>query len=157
MAKQRRPAIIEKTGWIRRRLSAGNLAFGLILLAGCQSETERLLVGRWDMSNVGHVVQRLGDEFNTDKSADGEDPRMTVQFAWRGQLQTITMLGKIQSTKTGKWRIVRYDPAKNILQIECDLQGQTTTHDIEFETDDTIRWIPPNLAGTNRKLKFQRR
>jgi hypothetical protein len=42
------------------------------------------------------------------------------------------------------------------MKIRCDLAMQSTEHEIEFENPDTIRWIPPNLAGTRQKIRFIR-
>ncbi len=81
---------------------------------------------------------------------------MSVQFEKSGVLRTETKIASIASTKQGTWKLIGYDSVTAIMQVECTLATQTTVHEIEFEDADTIRWIPPNLAGTTQNLKFVR-
>ncbi len=123
------------------------------LLAGCTSSDSAKIVGQWKIAEAA----KLSEKIVNDEDADSSESTMTVQFDRSGKLRTNTSMGNIKSTKHGSWRFRGYDELNGQqMQIECTLGMQTTEHDIEFQDDDTIVWIPPNLAGTSQKVRFIR-
>lgn len=122
------------------------------LLAGCAPPDSAKIVGQWEIAEATKLSKKIVNDDDTDSG----DSRMTVQFDRSGKLRTNTAMGNIKSTKQGTWRSLGYDEPTGRMQIECTLGMQTTEHDIEFRDDDTIVWIPPNLAGTSQKVRFIR-
>ena len=122
-----------------------------LMLAGCSDPRRQMIVGTWVMDEVELVADQIGNE------TSAESPNMLVQFESSGKLLTETTMGSINSQKVGTWKLIEYDAAKKTLVIECDLQQQKTDHEIVFEGESTIRWIPPNMAGTTDEMTFRRR
>lgn len=121
-----------------------------VLLAGCTNRTDKRLVGTWQIADAESISQRVGADEHSDP------PNMTIDFASSGLLTTSTKMGSIDSSKQGTWKITDSEESKNLLTIQCVLQTQTTEHEIQFLSDDLIEWIPPNMAGTTRKIRFER-
>ena len=126
----------------------------VFLLAGCHSSESAKILGQWKIAEAAKLSEKIVNDDDAD--VDSSDSTMTVQFDRSGKLRTNTSMGNIKSTKQGTWRFLGYDELKGQMQIECTLGMQTTEHDIEFQDDDTIVWIPPKLAGTSQKVRFIR-
>ena len=124
----------------------------VVLLAGCSPTETDKIAGKWVIQDVGAISKKVGGE---DEPSAGE-AKMSVRFERSGRLTTTTAIGEIDSTKNGSWKVLIYDPEQSAITVECMLQGQTTEHEIEFKDDQTIMWVPPNMAGTTKKLRFVR-
>jgi len=85
----------------------------------------------------------------------GETPRMALHFKSNGELETVTRLGKIDSLKTGSWKLLHQDSGDKTT-IECSIGGLTSQHEIRWVDDSTIRLAPPNMSGQKMILKFVR-
>ena len=136
--------------WLRFNVGSMVVLF-LIMLAGCSSGDAGKIMGTWEISNADSISERVGPEGDLQSESE-----MIVQFVRGGQLITRTKIGSIDSEKTGTWTFQSYDPSTSQMKIECSLQGQTTQHEIEFVNEDSIKWIPPNMAGTTKRLVFVR-
>ena len=119
------------------------------MLAGCGSTEHNAMVGTWRISRPDALGQRVN------AGAESES-RMVLVFYWNGQLETETRMGAVASKKQGTWQVVGGDPSKQETVISCQLQGQTTEHTVTFIDDDTIRLVPPNMAGVPQALTFVR-
>lgn len=132
------------------------------LLAGCNSsnsESNRI-VGDWQIVEVEEVADRVGEASGgeQDEAQPAPNPsNMVVQFQSSGRLATETAIGNINSVKNGTWKFLSYSEASNTMQIECNLAGQITEHEIEFMSADLILWVPPNMAGTSNRMQFRRK
>jgi len=97
-----------------------------------------------------------------DSNENGESPATSgnhsieLRFLKNGNLETATSLPSIQTQKAGRWRMLSYDESNRIAMIECDLMQQRTEHKVEFLDSNTIRLIPPNLAGLKISMEFKR-
>jgi len=86
----------------------------------------------------------------------GGPPRMSLHFQSTGVLETVTQLGKIDSVKTGSWKLLQEDSG-DMTTIECSIEGLTSTHEVRWVDDSTIRLAPPNMSGQKMILKFVRK
>ena len=122
------------------------------LLAGCNNSPQSKIIGQWQLDQANRVSNKIAPPGQD----DSDPPKMSVVFERSGRLKTVTQMGNIDSTKEGRWKWIAWDESKQVMQLECQLGLQTTQHAIEFEDDDSIRWIPPNMAGTTQKIRFVR-
>lgn len=126
----------------------------LLLLAGCSSDTNNSpLVGRWQIAELDDIADRVVADAD---ELDNANSKMTIEFESSGKLITVTSIGSINSSKVGTWKLLRYHSERGVMEIECVLQSQRTQHEIEMTSDDKIRWVPPNLAGTDNRVLFER-
>ena len=153
-----------KSSW---RLFAGGwrtILIGMALISligsGC-SKTERVsqvLVGNWELTDSTKIAEKINQ--NTPTKNDDTDSestsRMNLIFRSNGTLETNTLMGQIKRTKNGVWKLNSSGQDGKLLSVECQLNQQTTVHEIEFLDSETIRLIPPNLAGLTTKLTFRR-
>ncbi len=121
----------------------------LVAVGGCGDPNRKLLVGLWQIKNQDKVERRITDDFQ-------DDSRLTIEFRGGGKLLTVTRMGNIDTEKAGTWKMLSFDDENSKMQIECKLFDQTTEHEVEFLDEKTIKMIPPNMAGTTMKLKFER-
>jgi len=148
-------------------------AMAVLVLSGCVNENRQKIVGSWTMIKADRLAQRVnvtpesqesnqsaGSESNSDipKPDDAELPMMTLDFRSSGQLVTTTKLGKINSEKTGRWRMIKFDPPST-MNIECYLDEQSDQSrklEVTWIDDETIRMTPPNMSGQKMKLNFKK-
>ena len=135
------------------RLSASVIA--CISLVGCGDVNRNKIVGTWGIEQADKVLKRI------DSQSESEDdssvlPSMVIKFFRNGGLETVTKMGDVDRTKQGSWKFVSFDESTNTIQVSCDLMNQVTEHQIELVDSETIKLIPPNMAGTPMKLKFKR-
>lgn len=147
------------------------VAMSILLLSGCVDENRQKIVGSWTMIKADKLSQRVNvaptpesSETKSDNPASGaaatatELPAMTLDFRNSGQLVTTTKLGKIDSAKTGRWRMVKFDPP-SAMTIECFLDQQSRQSrqlEVTWVDDQTIRLTPPNMSGQRMKLNFRK-
>jgi len=81
---------------------------------------------------------------------------MTLDFRGGGRFYTQTSMGNIESEKQGTWRVIDFDEASSVLKINCQIDVESTEHEVEFLSEDLIQLAPPNMAGLTLKLKFRR-
>ncbi len=132
-----------------------------ILIAGCSDPQAKRLHGEWGIASANHLSKRLGqsaeENSETESPEERETPRMRLYFQSSGKLRTITEIGKVAPIpKEGRWRLLSFDESSQRMQIECTLGQQTTEHEVRFVDPDTIELVPPNMAGTEVKVKFER-
>ena len=114
-----------------------------------------IIVGSWEIENA----QSISKSVSGDSESDNEKPapaKMSIEFSSGGKLTTRTQMGSIDSEKVGRWDFQSYDAEMGVMKVKCNLDGQATEHEIEFVDADTIRWVPPNMAGTTRQIRFVR-
>jgi len=130
----------------------------LATIVGCSDPAAAPLIGRWNVSDPGRVAKRVNpdDPEIPPDFADETGSRMTIEFRAMGGLHTMTRMGNVRQEKTGSWRVVGHDVDASRLRIECQLGGQTTRCDVALLDDGRIRLEPPNMAGTNLKMTFER-
>lgn len=156
---------ISKNTPMQRIVRASVLMLALLAVTtGCGDPDRARVVGRWEISSDDKVLDRIDNATPLeDGSVDIEDsvaplpPRMVVQFAHFGALETKTRISNSISEKNGTWSFVSFDPTKKTAVVQCELMGQKTEHELVFDGDNTVRMVPPNMAGTTRKLKFVRK
>ena len=114
-------------------------------------------------------ADKLAQRVNVAQEAEGSDlksgepvtanlPAMTLDFRSNGQLVTTTKLGKIDSEKTGHWRMIKFNPPAT-MTVECYLDEQSDQSrqlEVELIDDQTIRMTPPNMSGQRMKLNFRK-
>ena len=109
--------------------------------------------------NVAPEAEGSDLEFGeSDKQVTANLPAMTLNFRSNGQLVTTTKLGKIDSQKTGHWRMIKFDPPAT-MTVECFLDEQSDESrqlKVELIDDQTIRMTPPNMSGQRMKLNFKK-
>lgn len=98
------------------------------------------------------------DDFEVASLDQQKESAMRIEFRRNGRLQTLTRMGRINpNPKQGTWKLIAGgNVSDGNITIECTLLGQTTQHEIRFIDEDTIEMVPPNMAGTHQKLRFQR-
>jgi hypothetical protein len=128
------------------------------LFAGCGNENDakaRPLIGIWVLEDSGDVARRTTSD---DSPTEGQsEPRMQLEFTASGRLETRTNINAIDSRKTGTWQFIAYNDTAKVMDIECDLEGQKTSCEVEFVSEDKIKLNPPNMSGLNLKLTFKRK
>jgi hypothetical protein len=135
------------------------LAFALFA-SGCGGAGSPL-IGTWS-SEISADHQLASEASPLDaRSADPSDRASTgysirLQFYRNGRLDTVTQLPNIQTQKSGRWRWIAFDPATRMATIECELMQQRTQHQVEFVDPQTIRLVPPNMAGLKLQLEFKK-
>ena len=82
--------------------------------------------------------------------------RMTITFKRNGVLNTRTRMGEVDQEKTGTWKMISFDKPSRLMTISCEINSQTSEHEIAFVDENTIRLVPPNMAGLKMKLKFSK-
>ena len=154
------------------------LLLSCLLASGCGDPKRSKLVGTWGIHNAENVLNRLNNGSNeatngTDErmSFENDDtnasepevnespmtPKMQIQFLGNGKLTTITHMGRVTpDPKQGIWEMISFDQSSNTMKVKCQLGLQQSEHEIEFLDDDTIKLLPPNLAGLKLKLEFRR-
>ncbi len=125
-----------------------------ILLSGCQQAVNSKLVGNWEMDKAEMLATKVAPGADG-SSQDSEPPRMALHFKSNGVVETVTQLGKIDSVKTGSWKLLQEDSIDKTT-IECSIGGLTSQHEIRWVDDSTIRLTPPNMSGQKMILKFVR-
>jgi hypothetical protein len=130
---------------------------------GCNPIPSKLS-GDWGITAADKLLRKLGesDASNLDlkqpDESDGQtEPKMVLKFGSSGSLQTITKMGRFDPPpKNGNWKMLAWDETKQLMSIQCTLDGQTTEHDVHFIKTDLIELIPPNMAGTGKRIQFRR-
>jgi len=136
-----------------------------LVLSGCVNENRQKIVGSWTMIKADRLAQRVNvapesqdSEPQPDESSAAALPAMTLDFRSNGQLVTTTKLGKIDSKKTGRWAMIRFDPP-SAMTVECFLDEQSDQSrqlEVTWIDEQTIRMTPPNMSGQKMKLNFKK-
>ena len=107
------------------------------------------------MSRINSADSENGDRGEESQFEPGP-PKMTLQFLRSGRLETSTRMGNVVQAKQGTWKLVSFDEASNVMNLLCDIQDQESEYEVEFLDRETIKLVPPNMAGTKMKIKFKR-
>ena len=132
-------------------------AFACTLL-GCGDSNRNQLVGKWGIAAPESVMKRIdqdqaGNELPTETEIA---ERMTITFKRNGVLNTRTRMGEIDQEKTGTWEMISFDEPSGLMTISCEINLQTSEHEIAFVDENNIELVPPNMAGLKMKLKFSK-
>ena len=123
----------------------------LLALAGCTGDPDRArIVGDWEIATTDHLMGQVNAQ------PDDQPPRMLIHFYNSGYLATETNMGNISTQKQGNWKLLSYDAQTKTAKIQCKLVDDTTNFDVIVLDDNTLRLVPPNMAGLKTKLKFVR-
>lgn len=132
----------------------------VLLLSGCQNSDRGRLVGVWEMAKPDKLAKRVSSTDNAPQTDEVIDalPMMSLHFKNSGVLETTTKLGKIDSRKTGTWKVVARaaEAPEKITEIQCSIDEIVSQHDVRWIDDSTIRIAPPNMSGQKMILKFTR-
>jgi hypothetical protein len=140
-------------------ISLGLLTVFCLQLAGCGDPNRSRLIGTWNIAQPERIAGRLDrtDEDSQKKDESELPPKMQIQFLRNGGLATITQMGSMTPRpKQGTWQMLEFDEASQTMRIKCQIGLQESEHEIEFLGQDSIKLVPPNLAGLSLKLKFER-
>ena len=135
----------------------------LLALVGCSGDPDRArIVGDWEIATADHLMSQVNAESTdltnaTDNPTEDLAPRMLIQFYNSGYLATETNMGTVSTQKQGNWKFLSYDAETGVAKIQCKLVDDTTDFDVLVEDENTLRLVPPNMAGLKKKLKFVRR
>ncbi len=140
------------------------LIAGLIacMLTGCGDPIRAKIVGTWTIEQADNVMSRISrpDSEAVDSpignGRDSPPPKMLISFLKSGRLETSTHMGEVNQEKQGQWKLISFNETTNAMRLLCDIQDQETEHEIEFLDPDTIKLVPPNMAGTTMKIRFKR-
>ena len=135
----------------KRKNCLGFAVICLLLVSGCNDPVRSKIAGTWEVQKADRLGQRIN------QNQDGAESRMRIIFESGGGLTTQTSMGEIQREKTGSWKLVSFDDQTNIMELVCDLGSGEVPTSVAYLDDDTIKLIPPNMAGTKTKLKFARK
>ena len=140
----------------------------LLALNGCSGDPDRnRIVGDWEIATADRLMGQVnaaplnsssGDSSavpNND-SSETNKPRMLIRFYYSGALSTETNMGYVSTKKQGSWKFLSFDPDTRTAKIQCKLVDDTTDFDVIVEDEDTLRLVPPNMAGLKKKMKFVR-
>lgn len=131
-----------------------SLLFAVGLLSGCGGELDSRLTGKWKLAQPELLAGKVGQDLATEAAElSAETPPMVIEFGAHGSLRTATRMGGIQSDKTGTWEVKSVGPP---LVIAFVLAGTAAETEIEWNGEDQIKMVPPNMAGLTMKLVFQR-
>ena len=123
----------------------------LLALAGCTGDPDQArIVGDWEIATADHLMGQVNAQ------PDDQPPRMLIHFYNSGYLATETNMGNISTQKQGNWKLLSYDAQTKTAKIQCKLVDDTTNFDVVVLDDNTLRLVPPNMAGLKTKLKFVR-
>ena len=123
----------------------------LLALAGCTGDPNRArIVGDWEIATADHLMGQVNAQ------PDDQPPRMLIHFYNSGYLATETNMGNISTQKQGNWKLLSYDAQTKTAKFQCKLVDDTTNFDVVVLDDNTLRLVPPNMAGLKTKLKFVR-
>ena len=127
-------------------------------LSGCGDSNRNQLVGKWRIEAPEAVMQRIDqDDLSNGLSPETEiAERMTITFKRNGVLNTRTRMGEIDQEKTGTWKMISFDEPSRTMTISCEINLQTSEHEIAFVDENTIKLVPPNMAGLKMKSKFSK-
>ncbi|MEM7782727.1 MAG: hypothetical protein AAF623_05180 [Planctomycetota bacterium] len=136
-------------------------------LTGCNQPGMTKLAGQWEIEKPNRIQRRVGQEEvelapETPMGAmeyqdEPVQPRMSLILRANGTFQTVTQMGAINQSKKGSWRIMDYTEGSKTIRVSFETNIQTSEHEIEFVDEDTIRLVPPNMAGLQLKLRFKRK
>ncbi len=137
------------------------LAFGrpmlfllsIVCCTGCMDRNQAKFIGTWEIETADKVFNRIDMPSPDDMDAGSA---MTIRFQGK-RLTTITRMGDELREKQGTWQLLEFDEENQTATIQCTLGLQTTEHDVEFVDEQTIRLVPPNLAGLTLKVNFKRK
>ena len=104
---------------------------------------------------LGDAV-RAGDRLSRRVGGPAASGTMWLDFQANGWLETETDFPMARGRKKFRWRWLSFDEATGTARIECQREGETTTHDVVFMDDETIRLVPPNIAVLEIELVFRR-
>lgn len=127
------------------------LTLAAVCATGCGNPDRNQLVGKWTLDNSKRVEKRISAPEESSPAS-----RMSLEFRSGGKLITITKMGDIDREKRGTWKFLTYREEEKVAEIECVLGMQTTKHDVQILPDNRIKLAPPNMAGVDLKLTFQR-
>jgi hypothetical protein len=141
----------------RRSLKAFVLVAISLLLVGCGDPDRGRISGSWKVATAEKLMNQV-NAVDDLPAADTENlpPRMQVHFNYSGSLMTETNLGSVATKKYGSWKFLNYDAASKTARIECFMLDETTEFDVLVDDENTIRLVPPNMAGLKQKMKFVR-
>ena len=140
----------------------------LLALGGCSGDPDRnQIVGDWEIATAARLMGQVnptspnsgvadGLDESTNNSVEAQKPRMLIRFYYSGALTTETNMGNVSTKKQGSWKFLSYDPQSRIAKIQCKLVDDTTDFDVIVEDENTLRLVPPNMAGLKKKMKFVR-
>ena len=143
-------------------------------IVGCgPSGVEKRVIGTWTLAPGDNLAERmLGSENATENQPSSNAPiddevdsagepeagrvGIAVHFLRDGQLATETSVMGEVTTKRGTWEIVSQEGDR--VEIEFVL-GSDEPQQISmlFESDDTVRMVPPNLAVLKRDYLFHKK
>ena len=107
------------------------------------------------MGRLNHTGTEKG-ELSGEPAAEPETPKMTLSFFGNGRLETSTKMGNVIQEKQGTWKFVSFDDSTEVMNLTCVIRGQESKHQVEFIDPETIKLVPPNMAGTTLKINFKR-
>lgn len=132
------------------------------MLSGCGDPNRSRIIGSWEIEQANTVLKRISGPGSEAAESDHEGglesspAKMTIRFLRNGQLETATNLGAVGREKSGTWKLISFDEATRMMTLLCEIQDQETEHKVEFLDRETIKLVPPNMAGTTMKIRFKR-
>ena len=136
----------------------------LLALVGCGGDPDRSrIVGDWEIATADRLMGQVNAEtlapntVGSDSELEAaQKPRMLIRFYYSGALATETNMGNVSTEKYGNWKFLSYDAQTRTAKIQCKLVDDTTDFDVIVEDENTLRLVPPNMAGLKKKMKFVR-
>ena len=129
----------------------------ILLLVGCGDPDRGRISGSWKVATATKLMKQVNAaEDHPATETENLPPRMQVHFYYSGSLMTETNMGSVSTKKYGSWKFLSYDAASKTAKIECFMLDETTEFDVLVDDENTIRLVPPYMAGLKQKMKFVR-
>ncbi len=134
--------------YFKNSILPSSLAFVvLVSIAGCGNSDRQKVIGTWALD----VSDEAGEDL--DDRVGGEEPgKMIVRFASDGSLETRTDFGMAKGNHDGTWTLISTSDDKKEFRLSCKLKDYECQTVVTFVDDQTIRMIPPNMAGLEDQI-----
>ena len=127
----------------------------MALLSGCWPSVNSRVNGDWKMAQPEIIAKRMANQKQPSVEEAPTKLMMTLSFKSSGVIETVTQLGKINSRKTGTWKLLKKETAKQSV-IECSIKGVVSQHKIYWIDESTMRMAAPNMSGQSMIVNFIR-
>ena len=96
------------------------MLFRLLFASWMRGSIDDRLVGKWQIAKPDSIGRKVSGQSEKDPSSQS----MTIEFSGTGKLTTTTQMGKINSVKSGSWKVLSSGSDSSKIEIQCRLGMQ---------------------------------